>query len=366
MRFTGGDNLAGLEAKLHAVFMQTELQNGLGAYEVSLADGSSGISFGGNQMDLAKGDSKYREIFFDILARAKMSDGGGGSRSVGGDRGDRSDSAGNSGNGGSGNKIFSDVDLSNIKALPLLFKTGHRPQLIFGGYLPKINQALSSKYGIEKLNEVYRLELKKILTHVERAIMHITNVRNRKIIAASDEWKVRLADYHNQFYLDTGKSGKLISYLSGNEVVLRNFVEGNGGSGGDLRVAGRTQILGLGGGNSSPGEQAWGLEETQILKPEYKDNYSEQVCVNENFKKLGKAQVLEVEDGGNFSRQVYTGNDSKTKTSKKIHVLKLEGKVKISDLIKFYHATHQYNKSAAARLALNNRLKKINALLGAA
>lgn len=53
-RFTGGDYLTGFDKIVHDLMMRNELINGYHAYEVRFAKkGNSGLSFGGNQMDLS-------------------------------------------------------------------------------------------------------------------------------------------------------------------------------------------------------------------------------------------------------------------------------------------------------------------------
>ena len=193
-KFTGGDNLIGIKAKLHEVLMQTELNNGKGAYEVNFAGGNSGISFGGNQMDLAHGNEKYEELFTKILENATDIN---------------------------GNRILSSKDNEEVFAKNhKVFSSGLTPEKVFGNHLSKVNEALNSDYGRSKINEIYVTELDVILKHVDDRIKEI-NYLNRAVIENSDEWRVRLADYHNQFRFDKG--GKLVKYLSGKEVEITNY-----------------------------------------------------------------------------------------------------------------------------------------------
>lgn len=81
MRFTGGDNLTGFKKLVNDAFMNNELRNGEGAYEISYAkSGRNGYSFGPVQWDLLKNhDIGYnltaRQLFTDILGNAKNSNG---------------------------------------------------------------------------------------------------------------------------------------------------------------------------------------------------------------------------------------------------------------------------------------------------
>ena len=53
-KFTGGDTLTGIYQLYHQSMMKNELYNGYGAYQLSYAGGKSGLSFGGNQMDMSE------------------------------------------------------------------------------------------------------------------------------------------------------------------------------------------------------------------------------------------------------------------------------------------------------------------------
>jgi len=56
-KFTGGNDLTGLGKLYHEIMMKNELRDGFGAYELSYAKGKSGLSFGGNQMDMSEDQS---------------------------------------------------------------------------------------------------------------------------------------------------------------------------------------------------------------------------------------------------------------------------------------------------------------------
>ena len=69
-RFTGGDDFTGFNKIVHDIMMTNELYNGYGGYRVSYADtgdpeNKSGLSFGGNQMDMSK-NSVGRELFINM------------------------------------------------------------------------------------------------------------------------------------------------------------------------------------------------------------------------------------------------------------------------------------------------------------
>ena len=74
VRFTGGDHFSGFEKVAHDMMMSNELHGGYGAYQVSFAGGNSGLSFGGNQMDMYN-SLKRANIFSDILKNATTSAG---------------------------------------------------------------------------------------------------------------------------------------------------------------------------------------------------------------------------------------------------------------------------------------------------
>ena len=126
-RFTGGDQLTGLKKLYHEIMMKNELVDGYGAYEVHFARGKSGISFGGNQIDLKKGEKDYRKDFVDILLNA---------------RDDK------------GNPFFTQSEIKSIageeKKGYEKFSEGKPVKEFFGQYLPRVNAALSSHYGRQK------------------------------------------------------------------------------------------------------------------------------------------------------------------------------------------------------------------------
>jgi hypothetical protein len=206
IKFSGGDTLEGTQKKLHEILIQTELNNGLGAYEISYAEtregGNSGLSFGGNQMDLSnnkniKGyNDTYLNVFLDIVSNATK------------------DNA----------LILSEAEYKTIKIDDITAK-GLKPETVFGDLLPKVNAALSSEYGIAKLNEVYRHEIKSTLDHVYKCVNSMNKYSNKKAILENEEIILRLADFHNQFGLS--ERGKMMEFLEGKKVYLSNEKEGS-------------------------------------------------------------------------------------------------------------------------------------------
>lgn len=209
IRFTGGDKLEGLEKKIHEAFMVTELNSGKDAYKISYGEekegGKSGLSFGGNQMDLVNGKDEYKELFINIMADAKNQ---------------------------ADNFIISKEDLKTIKLVYLT--RGKYPSTVFGDLLPKVNSALASKYGVEKINEMYSTELKGKIQHVKEAIALLTHEDNKKLLN-TDPWIVKLVDFHNKFNIELPQKGKdfkdysILKFLNGEEVTLKNYEYGSDG-----------------------------------------------------------------------------------------------------------------------------------------
>lgn len=204
-RFTGGDHLTGFEKRVHDVLMKTELHGGYGAYELKYAEskdggGKSGLSFGGNQMDLANSkkadgkDSKYMTLFLEILENARDS---------------------------SGKKILSDDEYKSIvKNNPKYTENGITPEKACGSLLPKINAALSSSYGVQKINEAYVPELRGKIKYVDDIINSLPNQVNKNTLQADEELRIRLVDYHNQFTMSKNK--QMHNMLKGEEITLKN------------------------------------------------------------------------------------------------------------------------------------------------
>ncbi len=196
-RFTGGDNLTGRAKTYHEVTMQTELNNGEGAYKASFAGGDSGISFGGNQMDLAKCKHKFYDAKKTEYDAVKVF------TTIMGDSG-----------------LFTEDELKIVKEPTILKQTGKTPKEVFGKLLTKVNQALSSDSGRQLIDEVYENEIKNTVDYVTKTITnHIYYPPIREAILNNDEMMVRLMDYHNQFSLST--RGNMMKYLNG-ETLLFN------------------------------------------------------------------------------------------------------------------------------------------------
>lgn len=148
-RFTGGDKLTGFEKIIHDLMMCNELMGGYGAYQISFAGGESGLSFGGNQMDM-HGNPDHAKIFLDILEKATNS---------------------------SGEKIFrkNEIFSSEGKEVFNLREKSKTPEMVFGKDLDRVNAALSSEYGISSINDAYLVSIKHDIAHVEKTIGILKN-----------------------------------------------------------------------------------------------------------------------------------------------------------------------------------------------
>ncbi len=189
MEFTGGDELQGLERIYHEVMKKNELLDGKGAYKLSFAEkGNSGPSFGGNQMDLAA-NPEARKIFLEIVKDAKNSD--------------------------DSNILLS----SDVKKIEDIFSkpkdmVGKKIDDIFEDKLAKkLNSALSSEYGIKKINEAYVKEIKERAAVVEKEISKITNPQ-AKAFYDTDQGRVLLFDFKNQY----SPKNKIVDYINGEPV----------------------------------------------------------------------------------------------------------------------------------------------------
>jgi hypothetical protein len=79
--------------------------------------------------------------------------------------------------------------------------------------LPKIQAALSSQYGINKINEIYLHEVESSAKHIEIATAKMQNPA-AKAFYETDVGKLLLFDYNNQFYIDPNGSF-LQKYIDG-------------------------------------------------------------------------------------------------------------------------------------------------------
>lgn len=178
------------------MFMLNELKGGYGAYRISYAGAKdpkkneSGLSYGPNQRDMSKRPQAAVD-FVDILKKAKDK---------------------------SGNLIFTTEEVDRLcgeqeKNIRVSHKT---PRQIFGKDLARVNAALSSAYGIRKINELYVADLHQDMTEIEAFINKIMNPA-AKLFYMSDYGKAYLFDYKNKFGLNTDqKEGKFLhDYLNG-------------------------------------------------------------------------------------------------------------------------------------------------------
>jgi hypothetical protein len=188
MRFTGGDNLTGFKKLVHQVMMQNELRNGEGAYVISHAKaGRSGYSFGPIQWDLLNNETGV-EIFTDVLTNAK----------------DLNNSL-----------IFN----SQNKNAVLNSVTSQGSSLTIE-QINLVNQALSSSYGVEKINESYLVELDNAIIKIDSVINKVTNPENKAFLQ-TDLARLFLIDYNNQFNISPNK--QMEKFLQGQTVSLKGY-----------------------------------------------------------------------------------------------------------------------------------------------
>ncbi|KIE05967.1 hypothetical protein NF27_CG01470 [Candidatus Jidaibacter acanthamoeba] len=194
-KFTGGDNLSGIHKKYHDIMMQNELQGGYKGYELSWAGpGKSAPSFGGNQMDIG-GNQHARDTLKDIIKNAVNE---------------------------KGESFFIKSELDYITTI-LKDKNsenlvGKSPSQIFGDKVEKINQALSSKYGIETINKAYVDEIANGADTIEKVVKNIKHPA-AKAFYDTDLGRTLLFDYNNQ-YNGISKGGPLENYMNGKEVTM--------------------------------------------------------------------------------------------------------------------------------------------------
>lgn len=192
-RCTVGDDFTGTQKVLHEMIMNNELCGGYGAYKVSYADtqdpkNQSGLSFGVNQMDMSK-DRDFADVFINILENAKDKN---------------------------GNLIVGESTFKKIIKENNFTKTHKTPEQVFGKNLPLVNAALSSEYGINKINNTYLSELNNDMTHIDKAISLMKNPA-AKAFYDNDAGRTWLYDYHNQYNLNLdGKDAKFMNdYING-------------------------------------------------------------------------------------------------------------------------------------------------------
>lgn len=188
--------------------MQNELYNDYGAYEVRFAGGNSGISFGGNQMDM-KGNPDYRKDFVDILLKARDQ---------------------------KGNSFFTEDEIKSIageeKKGYQKFSEGKPVKEFFGQYLSRVDAALSSGYGRQKIDELYVKEIKERTAFINNFVDNKIQPASVKEFCSTEYGKAFLFDYHNQFNIDIKKAtqedpqgASLFHYLNGRSVQFDNQPE---------------------------------------------------------------------------------------------------------------------------------------------
>lgn len=185
--FTGGDNLTGILSYYSKILMENELNKGYGAYQLTLSTADSGLSFGGNQMDLSE-ENEARQLFMNIIENAIDNN---------------------------NQKFFNTQEINSIKLIKIAGK-GQSPETVFGKLLTKINAALSSQYGMTKINQEYVKQITDDSIHVENIISNIANDL-AKTFYNTTLGKGLLFDYNNQFYLDP--QGELKRYMDGNKII---------------------------------------------------------------------------------------------------------------------------------------------------
>ena len=123
--FTGGVGLTGFEEMVYYVDMKNELLDGKRGYVLSYAEGKSGFSYGGNQMDLANDKGVAQWTFQNILKNARNEN---------------------------NQPFFTTKERSVIINLSSKQGSPHALDL----YKPRINSALSSDYGRQQIDLAYK------------------------------------------------------------------------------------------------------------------------------------------------------------------------------------------------------------------
>ena len=80
-----------------------------------------------------------------------------------------------------------------------------------------VDQALSSSYGIQKINEAYLTELDTAIIKIDGVISKVTDATNKAFLQ-TDFGRLFLIDYNNQFYIAPG--GEMEQFLQGGLVTL--------------------------------------------------------------------------------------------------------------------------------------------------
>lgn len=181
------DNLSGVLSLYDKILKVNELADEAEAYKLSLSGANSGLSFGANQMDMSERKSA-RELFIKIMTNATDN---------------------------KGNKFLKVDELNSINQIELSVKH-QQPQTVFGNLLPKINEVLSSDYGITNINNEYINQIKADSVHIENIVINILNPFAKQFYN-TNLGKCLLFDYNNQFYLSS--IGKLKEYMDGRKII---------------------------------------------------------------------------------------------------------------------------------------------------
>ena len=169
--FRGIDLLTGFSKAVGKVLVKNELGGVSNGYELAFAGGDSGYSFGGNQLDLSSNTNKAKSVLVDILTNA---------RDLG------------------GNLIFENGAQFYEENKQYLEASGNADALS-STKKSLINQALSSSYGKEKLNQDFKNEVLDKIGDISNIINSLPDGNIKITLQNSEELKTYLVDYHNQF-----------------------------------------------------------------------------------------------------------------------------------------------------------------------
>jgi len=191
LTFTGTSYQIAWKQKIHDVLVLNELGGNTAlAYVLSYAGSKSGYSFGYAQWDIAK-NATAAGILKDILQNAKNAD---------------------------GQYIIADGDQNTGRADDTVIKALMEQAIKPGGtsltteQRNLINQALSSAYGQNTIDQRHDQYLGEVLTFIDNIIAS-ANPGDQAFLN-SDIAKLFLADYHNQFNIDLPpKPAPLYDYL---------------------------------------------------------------------------------------------------------------------------------------------------------
>lgn len=190
--FGGVDKLApGFEKMVGEALIRSELGGVSDGYQLDHAGkNNSGYTFGGNQMDLGSGKSSYKDTFNDIIHNAK------------------------------------DENSEPIILNPDEFLTAIHSDLTSQGnpnaLSPEdhnlINQALSSDYGREAIDNAFVHDIHQRVAYVDNIIDNLPDGSTKEALKSSEEMRLYLNDYHNQLGIEP--DGLMVQYLSGEPVTV--------------------------------------------------------------------------------------------------------------------------------------------------